>query len=151
VQKLNFTIDIQASKEKVWQTLWNDETYRQWTTAFCDGSYAVTDWKEGSKVHFLDPNGQGMYSLIEKVIGNEFISFKHLGALKDKIEQPIDEAAKQWSGCYENYSLTESDGITTLSVEVDSVEQYLDFFNEKFPAALQNVKELSETKTTAAF
>jgi len=150
VQKLNFTIDIQANKERVWETLWNEETYPQWTKAFCEGSYAVSDWKEGSKVHFLAPDGQGMYSLIEKLVKNEFISFKHIGVLKDKIEQPLDEETKKWSDCYENYRLTETENKTSLSVEVDALEQYLDFFKDKFPIALQNVKELAEIKAHAA-
>lgn len=150
MQKLNFTINIEANKEKVWDTLWNDETYPQWANTFCAGSYAVSDWKEGSRVHFLAPDGQGMYSDIAKLVENEFISFKHIGILKDKIEQPLDDETKKWSDCYENYTLTEADGKTTLSVDIDSLEQYLDFFNEKFPLALQNVKNLSETKANAA-
>ena len=108
MKKLNFTIEIQAEKEKVWQVLWNDETYREWTKAFCEGSHAVSDWQEGSKIHFLDPNGQGMFGIIEKLVENEFISFKHLGVLKEKTEQPIDDETKKWSGCHENYTLTES-------------------------------------------
>lgn len=150
MQKLNFTINIEANKEKVWDTLWNDETYPKWTNAFCAGSYAVSDWKEGSRVHFLAPDGQGMYSDIAKLVENEFISFKHIGILKDKIEQPLDDETKKWSDCYENYTLTEADGKTTLSVDVDALEQYLNFFNEKFPLALQSVKNLSETKANAA-
>ena len=58
MKKLNFTTKIDAPKEKVWNTLWNDATYRAWTSAFAEGSFAETDnWKEGSKVLFLDPNG----------------------------------------------------------------------------------------------
>ncbi|MBX7173292.1 MAG: hypothetical protein K1X72_20145 [Pyrinomonadaceae bacterium] len=150
MHKLNFTIKIAASKEKVWETLWNETTYPQWTNVFCEGSYAVSDWKEGSKVHFLTPNGQGMYSLIAKMVENEFISFNHLGLLKDKIEQPPTEETKQWSESFEDYTLTESEGVTTLSVNVDSLDQYVEFFNEKFPVALQNVKNLAETKVSAA-
>lgn len=150
MQRLNFTIEINAPKEKVWQTLWNDETYRQWTSAFCDGSYMVGELKDGNRIHFLSPDGQGMYSDVENLVENEFISFKHIGMMKDKAELPLDEETKKWSGCYENYGLKESNGVTTLSVGVDSVEEYFDFFNEKFPVALENVKNLSEAKAIAA-
>jgi hypothetical protein len=150
MQKLNFTININAAKEKVWDILWSEKTYTQWTRAFGEGSYAVTDWKEGSKVHFLSPGGEGMYSIIETSIENEFISFKHIGVLKDKAEQPLDEATEKWTGSHENYTLTETDGTTTLSVDVDVIEQYIDFFTEKFPDALQNVKDLAEIKASVA-
>ncbi|MEI9912589.1 MAG: hypothetical protein WDO71_24880 [Bacteroidota bacterium] len=56
MQRINFSISINAPKEKVWQVLWNDSSYRQWTSAFSEGSYVVTDnWKEGTKILFLSP------------------------------------------------------------------------------------------------
>ncbi len=65
MDKLNFSTSINAPKEKVWQTLWDDASYRKWTTAFTEGSYAVTDnWKEGTDVKFLDPKGSGMISRV---------------------------------------------------------------------------------------
>lgn len=45
---LEFKIEINAPKEKVWDILWNDATYKQWTSVFCEGNYVVSDWKEGS-------------------------------------------------------------------------------------------------------
>ncbi|MBA2423398.1 MAG: SRPBCC domain-containing protein, partial [Chitinophagales bacterium] len=65
MQKLNFSTSINASKEKVWKTLWDDSSYRKWTGAFQEGSYAETDnWKEGSKVLFLDGKRNGMVSQV---------------------------------------------------------------------------------------
>ena len=60
MEKMIFTQQINAPKEKVWNILWEDASYRKWTTPFCEGSYAVNDnWKEGSKVLFLSPGGDG--------------------------------------------------------------------------------------------
>lgn len=146
MQRLHFSVSIQAQKERVWDILWNDATYRKWTRPFSEGSYAVSDWQEGSKVYFLAPSGDGMYSLIEKKIPNEFMSFKHLGEFKNKEEQAMSE----WAGSYENYRLEENDGITTLSVDIDvagegaNLVSMVDFFNEAFPKALHIVKELAE-------
>src|SRR6188508_3009161 len=88
MKKANFTVKINAPKEKVWEVLWNDKTYREWTSVFSEGSYAVSDWKEGSKVQFLGPEGGGMFSKIAKLVPNEYMSFEHLGELKDGQEQP---------------------------------------------------------------
>ena len=145
MKKLNFSIDIKAPKEKIWKVLWDDRTYREWTSAFMEGSYAESDWKEGSKIHFLDPNGEGMYSTIAKKTENEFMSFKHIGSVKDGKEQPLDAETKKWSGATENYTLKDHNGTTTLTVELDtSGLEWENMLKEAFPKALDKVKELAE-------
>lgn len=142
--KLHFSLQINAPKETVWQTLWDDKTYRMWTSVFSEGSYAVSDWEEGSKILFLNANGDGMFSTIAKQITNEFISFKHLGIVKNNVEQPADEETKKWSGATETYSLKETKGTTTLLVEMDSNDEFKDYFNKTFPKALESVKIIAE-------
>ena len=141
---IEFKIDINASREKVWKILWDDKTYRQWTIPFSEGSYAISDWKEGSSIHFLDPKGGGMYSVIEKLNAPEYMSFKHIGELKEGKEMPLDEKSMLWSGGKENYSLKEKGGVTTLLVTGDLPDEFLDFFNQAYPKALALVKSLSE-------
>jgi len=147
MEKVNFTTTINAPKAKVWQVLWDDVTYKQWTKVFHEGSYAVSDWKEGSEIHFLTPEGSGMYSIIEKNIPQERMSFKHIGEIKNFEELPLDDASSEWSGATENYMLEEDGDKTILNVAFDSVEDHLEFFNDVFPKALEIIKELSEDST----
>lgn len=142
--KLHFTLDIAAPREKVWQVLWDDATYRQWTSAFMEGSHAVSDWKEGSKIQFLGPDGGGgMYSIIERSNAPEYMSFKHLGEIKDGKEQPND--GNLWSNAMENYTLTEHNGSTTLEVDLyGAPNEFISYFQEAFPKGLALVKSLSE-------
>ena len=144
MQRLNFSVDINAAKEKVWDILWDDETYQKWTAAFSEGSYAKTDWDEGSKVLFLSKEGDGMYSTIARKIPNEFMSFKHMGVVKEGKEQPLDDETRKWSGAMENYALKETGGLTTLLVEMDATDDFADYFKETFPKALDKVKQLAE-------
>ena len=145
MQKLNFSTDINAPKEKVWETLWNDASYRKWTSAFSEGSYAQTDnWKEGTEVKFLDPSGCGMISRVAANKPVEFMSFEHLGEIRDGVEDRDSEKVKQWVGAKENYTLNEINGVTKLDIEMDITEEYKDMFMKMWPKALQNVKELSE-------
>jgi hypothetical protein len=150
MEKLNFSIDINATREEVWKILWTDATYRKWTSAFYEGSYAVSDWKEGSKILFLDPNGSGMSSIIDKKIPNEFMSFRHMGEIKNGQEMPADEKTKKWSGAMENYTLRQMGELTRLDVEIDVTEEHVKIFNEAFPKALQKVKEISEKSKAVA-
>ena len=145
MEKLKFTAEINASKEKVWEVLWKDENYRNWTSGFCEGSYAESDWNEGSKIYFLSPTGEGMSSIIEKKIPNEYMAFKHIGEMKDGKEVPLNDKVKQWSGAMETYTLKESDGVTELTIEMDILEESKDFFIKTFPKAVEKIKTLSES------
>ena len=144
MQKINFSTSINAPKEKVWKTLWDDETYRKWTSVFTPGSYAESDWKEGSKILFLDGNGSGMVSKIETKRPNEFMSFMHLGEVKNGLEDTESDKVKGWAGALENYTLKEVDDITELSVDIDMNDEYKEMFMKIFPKALEQVKILSE-------
>ena len=144
MEKINFSVSIDAPKEKVWKTLWDDTTYRKWTSVFSPSSYADTDWKEGSKVLFLDGHRSGMVSKIEANRPNEFMSFKHLGEVKDGVEDMESDKVKQWAGALENYTLKEGNGVTELLVDLDANDDFKGFFMETFPKALEQVKILSE-------
>jgi uncharacterized protein YndB with AHSA1/START domain len=147
MKKLAFTISIKAPKEKVWYSLWDEENYENWTTAFCDGSYAISSWEEGSKIHFLSPSGGGMYSKISENKPFESMVFAHIGNIDNLKELPLDDETKQWTGCEERYTLTEENEITTLTVSVDALEQYSAFFEGSFPKALENIKAIAENPT----
>ncbi|HSN62169.1 MAG TPA: SRPBCC domain-containing protein, partial [Ferruginibacter sp.] len=145
LKKINFSISINASKEKVWNALWDNENYKKWTAAFSEGSHAVTDWNEGSKILFLDGKGCGMYSTIAKKVPLEIMSFRHIGEVKDGVEQPLGERTKAWSSGLETYLLKEVEGATDLQVELDVPEDFMDYFEMTFPVAMENAKKLAES------
>jgi len=144
METLEFKIRIKATPEKIWSVLWEDETYKKWTSAFCEGSYAVSDWNEGDKIHFMSPGGEGMNSIIEKKIPNEYMAFKHIGEIKYFKELPLNAETEKWSGYMETYRLIPDDEFTDLVSQVDVIEKHIDYFKEAFPKGLEAVKELSE-------
>lgn len=141
-----FVINIDARRGKVWETLWNDDSYREWTSVFSPGSSAETDWEKGSKILFTDGKGSGMVAEIADKVPHEYMAFRHLGEIKDGVEDL--EAAKEngWHGAMETYKLSGDENATELTVQLDMMEEYRDMFMETFPKALQRVKELAEGK-----
>ena len=139
---LSRSIVIEAPAKKVWHVLLDDATYRQWTAVFHPGSYAESDWKEGSKVLFKTPEGNGMVSKVVVSRPNEEISFQHLGVLKDNVEH-IDGAAAEWQG-FETYKLMPISNGKELYIEQDLDEKHIEWFNATWEKALQKVKQLAE-------
>lgn len=144
MEKINHSVTINAAGERVWRVLLDDETYRIWTEEFVQGSYAVTDWEEGSKALFLTPGGNGMVSRIAKHIPNEFLSIEHLGIVTEGVEETESEEVKTWQGARENFVLRERDGVSELSIEMDVAQDEKQMFQEIWPRALAKVKELAE-------
>lgn len=144
MKKLEFKTTINAPREKVWSTLWDDATYRQWTTAFSPSSYAITDWQKGSKAIFTDGSGSGMVSRIAENIPYEYMSIEHLGEVKDGVEDTTSDKVKDWAGAHENYTLKDVNGATELTVDMDIDEQYADMFNDMWPKAMVKIKEIAE-------
>ena len=144
MEKQKFKIEINAPREKVWKTLWGRDSYPTLTSAFSEGSHVETDWKKGSKALFLDGKNEGMVSTIAENKPNEFMSIKHLGMVKDGVEDTTSEKTKEWAGSLENYSLKEVKGKTELTVDMDVTDEYKDYFKETWPKALDKLKELAE-------
>ncbi len=146
---LQFTTSINAPRQKVWETMLNDSTYREWTVAFHEGSHYKGDWSKGSKMLFLGPdeNGKngGMVSIVEENVPYEFISLKAIGMVQDDVEDTTSEEVKAWKDVYENYTFTEEGDATTLKVDLTGLpEDYADMFNDMWPKALAKLKEMCE-------
>ena len=144
MERHNFKISIDAPREKVWDILWSDATYREWTSVFSEGSRAESDWKQGSRILFLDGKGDGMVSTIAVKKAPEFMSFKHLGEVHNGVEDLTSDRVIKWSGALENYILKNVNGKTELSVEIDLADEFKDYFLETFPKALDKVKSMAE-------
>lgn len=147
MKKEQFSIVIDAPRETVWKTLWEDATYREWTAPFNADSHAVTDWKKGSKVLFLDGNNSGMVATIADNIPYEHMSIRHLGMVENGNEITDTEEVRQWAGALENYTLKTVDGKTKVIVDTDITDEYRDMFMDIWPKALQKLKEISERQS----
>lgn len=146
---MDFNIEINATREKVWDVLFGKTTYPLWTTAFSEGSNVKTDWQKGSKALFIDASNRGMVSKIADNVPNQFMSIEHLGMYDNGVEDYESEHVKMWAGAKENYTLTDNNGKTNLQIymEMDESEankQMIEMFNGMWPKALAKVKELAE-------
>lgn len=149
MQKLHYSIVINAPAAKVWTTMLDDKTYRLWTEAFSPGSHYKGDWNKGSKILFLGPGEQGESGMVSRIKENrkhEFISIEHLGMIQNGKEDTSSEESKAWAGALENYTLTEKNGITELLIDLTGnlAEEFVKMFDDMWPLALKKLKEIAE-------
>lgn len=144
MNEMGFSIDIHANKEKVWHTLWQDDTFRQWAGIIDPGTYMAGELQEGSEIQFISSeNGYGVTSLVESLIPSEFLQLRHSA---DTQNVGTQEREKEWTGGTERYSLVETSGVTTLTVAFDVPPELEELFKASYPKALGQVKFLAESK-----
>ncbi len=140
-----YATTIHATREAVWAAMLGPDTYRAWTAPFCEGSYYEGSWNTGDRIRFLGPNGEGgMSSVIAESRHPEFVSIKHIGIVKDGIEDTTSEAAMAWAPSFENYAFAETNGATELTVELQMPADFEAFMDEAWPKALAKLKSICE-------
>ncbi len=150
-KKLQLNVKINAPVNKVYDSMLgisNKSTYEQWTALFNPTSTYEGSWNKGSKMLFVgtDEKGEkgGMVSEIIDNILNQFISIRHYGLVKANVEITEGPEVEKWANGFENYTFLENNGTTTVTVDLDLTEDFLDYFNETYPKALDKLKEICE-------
>jgi uncharacterized protein YndB with AHSA1/START domain len=146
--KLHYEIRINAPVKKVYDTMIDKKQYSIWTAPFCPTSHFEGSWEKGSKILFIgtDEKGEkgGMVASVAENNPGKFISLEYMGILKGEEEITTGKDAEDWKGGYENYTFTEENGSTRLSVDMSGTKELQDFFSATWPLALNKLKEISQ-------
>jgi uncharacterized protein YndB with AHSA1/START domain len=146
--KMQFSIDINAPRQRVWDAMFDPHTYREWTSAFSPSSYFEGSWSEGSRIRFLGQDEEGnLGGLSSRIVANralEFVAIEHLAAISNGVEAT---EPSEWSGAREDYHFSERNGVTTLRIEQDMVASYEAMFQEMWPKALEKLKTIAERQS----
>jgi hypothetical protein len=149
--KLHFNVIINAPKNKVYALMLgmnSKSTYEHWVSVFNPTSTYEGSWEKGSKILFIgiDENGEkgGMVSRIAENIPNRFVSIQHYGLLNAGEEITEGPEVEKWANGFENYTFEENDGVSTVTIKLDTEEDFVDYMNENYPKALDKLKEMCE-------
>lgn len=144
MQTIKKSIEINASPEKVWDVIINEEFNKSWFAEFSEGTRVETDWEVGSKATFIDHTDCGMITKIITKKPNEELTLEFIGIVNKGEEDFDSEEAQKYKGGHENYYLNGSQGSTHLSIEADMGEEYFDQMSLSWDRALDQIKVLAE-------
>lgn len=151
MKKLQFTITINAPVTRVYDLMLgisNKSTYEQWTSVFNPTSTYEGSWDKGNKILFIgvDEKGEkgGMVSRIIENTANQFVSIQHYGLYKAGKEITEGPEVEKWANGFENYTFVKNNGTTTVTVDLDTAEDFLEYMNQTYPKALDKLKEICE-------
>lgn len=151
MKKLQFKVSINAPVSTIYDFMLginSKSTYEQWTAVFNPTSTYEGSWNKGDKILFIgiDEKGEkgGMVSKITENIPYRFVSIQHYGLFKADKEITEGPEVEKWANGFENYTFEENNGTTTVTVDLDTTEDFLDYMNQTYPKALDKLKALCE-------
>ena len=151
MKKLQYKVSINAPVTQIYDSMLgitHKSSYGEWTALFNATSTYEGSWDKGSKILFIgvDEKGEkgGMVSRIAENIPNQFVSIQHYGLVKGDKEITEGPEVEKWANGFENYTFEENNGVTTVTVDLDTTEDFLDYMNETYPKALDKLKEMCE-------
>lgn len=148
---LSFKIAIAAPIAKVYRTMLNERSFREWTSEFNPTSYFEGSWEKGSEIRFigLDSEGKkgGIVGRIKENTPEKFISIEYQGLIKDNKELTKGPEISEWIGSTENYTFSAGSGdatIVTVELEMTFGDHFVEYFESAWPRALNKLKEICE-------
>jgi uncharacterized protein YndB with AHSA1/START domain len=145
---LHFEITINARVEKVYRTMLDEHTYSEWTAEFNPTSHYVGSWEKGARILFLGVDGEGksggMIGHVRENIPNRFVSIEYAGLVQDGMEIMDGPEVDAWAGGLENYSFSEVNRKTIVSIDTEANHEFKTYFLETWPKALNKLKEICE-------
>lgn len=144
MKRVHYAVTIRAPRAEVWKTMLERDSYRVWTAAFTEGSYYEGSWAERERIRFLSPGGSGIVAEVAEYRPNEFVSLRHLGLVKDGVEDFTSDEVRKWTPAFENYTLHETPGGTDLRVDMDLLPEHEAEMSPMWERALAKLKALCE-------
>lgn len=136
--KIETTIEIDASVQKVWDGLTNPEIIKQ----YMFGTETICDWKEGSEIIF-----QGNYEgttykdkgIIQKIIAETILQYTYLSSFSGLEDKPENYHLI-------TYELQEQDNKTNLKLKQENIQskEAQDHADKNWDFVLLKMKEVLE-------
>lgn len=146
MKTLHFGTTIDATPQKVWETMLDKETYQKWVDVAWPGSSYHGEWKQGAEIRFTGPDGGGgTLGEVTELEPYSRVAVEHVAViLEDNSLDRESDMAKGWIGTTEAYTFTGENGSTKLDVELTTAPEWASMFEEGWPKALEALKQLAE-------
>lgn len=145
MEHLEYKIEISAPAKKVWETMLQEESYKQWTGKSWPGSSYQGNWAKGEQIKFAGPDGSGTLAELVEVKPYENVLARHIAILGPGGEEDrASDVAKGWIGTTEEYRFAERAGKTMLTVVIETSPEWSQMFDEGWPGALEELKKIAE-------
>jgi uncharacterized protein YndB with AHSA1/START domain len=139
MKRLFFHKTIQADPSYIWRMMWSKNTFPLWMSPMGEGHFYEPALIQGERIKWLTPNGDGMFGIVEELVPNQKIVFKHQGWIQNGallLDEPFES--------FEIYQLSFDGKNTVVELAVDTFPEYVELMQEKYPLVLDQLEILCQ-------
>lgn len=130
---------IRAKKEKPRAKKNYEKTRIQNRNQRNTGNRFEGNWEQGTEMKFFDAKNNGMFNLVETNVLQKVLQMKHLGWIMNGELSP-----QGWEESNISYPLHPIENGTELKVNVNSLDEFVDFYSGYVPKIFEKIKDLAE-------
>jgi len=148
MKELIHKVTINAPVEKVYSIMLDPIGFSQWTKIFSPGSVYRGEWSEGSIITFYESeeniDSAGLICrIIENIIYSK-VSMEYFGLIHESETYYNGDMVDRLLGYGERYVFHKKEDATLVEVQTDALDEWIEFFEKKYPIALRELKEICE-------
>ncbi|MBM7411595.1 uncharacterized protein YndB with AHSA1/START domain [Clavibacter michiganensis] len=137
-------VAVHAPARVVWDTMLARDSYERWTGAFHEGSTYEGGWELGREIRFVgmgeDGGSSGLAGTIVESRPAELVTIRYDG----EIDRGVVSRDSPIAGMRESYAFRETDGVTTLDVELEVPDEWAPSMRDMWSEAVLVLKRLAE-------
>ncbi|MGV3766256.1 MAG: SRPBCC family protein [Chitinophagaceae bacterium] len=141
--RIVLSIEINASPARTWAVITGKETLRRWAAAFGEGTWAETNWVQGSEVVWKDNEGNtGAKGIILVNEPGSLLKTGYYDDIRSAPPTPLGEYT-------EIFALAEKAGDTILSTDAGPLSlKHIKAHQPMWEDALKRIKKIAESNET---
>ncbi|MFN8586480.1 MAG: SRPBCC domain-containing protein [Candidatus Eisenbacteria bacterium] len=147
--RIQLTIEIAAPVHDVFRRLIEPASYQDWTSAFAEGSRYEGAWRQGERIRFVGPSGDGMLAEVAELRPNEFVSLRHIGFIVNGAEDTTSDTVRACMPAHENYTFVATPTGTRFELDQSVSPDWEADLRAAWPKALARLKAICEAGASA--
>lgn len=136
---INNVFEVNAPVSKIWKLFTDDNEIRKWATAFSEGTYSKSDWKNGSNVEWRGAGNE--LGARGKVVERE----ENVKIRISYYDNPEPVPGEQLGDYAESYAFADKNGVTTVTADSGPLQlKYVKQHTPMWEKAISLIKDLAE-------